>query len=239
VATTLRTPAGEALHLIGTGGPVLFRLEDGHKLCDALPMTAKGHTPFFAGDLYIWKTSADNAPISRKTFRLTAKNRDVVEVAQLWAMERDGGGAGASDAYHDGIIYSGSFAARAVTGEIVRPVNRGGVSASEGPSPIVAGGCVIGINKGRMQGDVQAITGGPVTRSLFVDRRNLGEDEEWTQRYGWWTLRTDANAFPSNGSPGAQANRIFWRSPGYLWCIGDKAKSFPVPKDCPPQGRLE
>jgi hypothetical protein len=232
VATTLTAAGGEPLHLIGTGGPALYRLEDGHKLCDKLPMTAKGHTPFFAGDLYIWKTSGDNRPISRKTFRLKASSRDAVEVEELWSMERNGGGAGGSDACYNGVIYSGSFAARALTGEIVRPVNRAGVSASEGPSPIVAGGFVFGINKGRMQGDVQAITGGPVTRNPFVDNRHVEEDE-WIQRNGWWTQPQQ------NGSPSAQANRIFWRSRGYLWCLGDPKQPFPAPKDCPWQGRVK
>jgi hypothetical protein len=64
VATSLPLPDGKTLDIIGTGGPALFRLDDGAVVCTNMPMTSKGHTPFFVDDLYIWKTGADNAPVS-------------------------------------------------------------------------------------------------------------------------------------------------------------------------------
>jgi hypothetical protein len=45
--------------------------------------------------------------------------------------------------------------------------------------------------------------------------------------------------YQQNSSPSAQANRLCYRSRGILWCIGDKARQFPVRKDCPSQGRLD
>jgi hypothetical protein len=43
----------------------------------------------------------------------------------------------------------------------------------------------------------------------------------------------------SSASPSAQANRLFWRSSGYLWCIGDPAQKFPAPKNCPLAARVK
>jgi hypothetical protein len=234
----LTTPSGEKLHVIGTGGPDLFRLEDGVKVCSGLPMTAKGHTPLLVGDLYLWKTSGDNRPVSRKVFRLTAPSRDTVTFAELWAMERDGGSAGSTDAYFDGVIYDGSFAVRAATGEVLCKVERGGVPSGEGPSSVVAGNHVIGIDKGRLLAGVRRLDGGPVTRGRFHDTRDR-DDDEWFQRYGWWRggSNTPGPVAP-NGSPSAQANRLFWRSKGYLWCVGDPAQPFPTPGNCPARARV-
>jgi hypothetical protein len=43
----------------------------------------------------------------------------------------------------------------------------------------------------------------------------------------------------SNASPAPQANRMFHRTKGYLWCIGNPAEPFPVPKGCPPHARVK
>jgi outer membrane protein assembly factor BamB len=230
-ATSLALPDGKMLDIIGTGGPALFRLDDGTMVCTNMPVTGKGHTPFFVDDLYIWKTSADNQPVSRKVFRVKATSRDVVQSQELWDVPRDGGAVGASDAYLNGIIYSGSFRFKASTGEVIFAPKRGeGVPVNEGPSTIVAGDQIVGIWE--TSAGTQNMAGGPVQRASFLDDR-CKSDEAWGGRY-LWTF-TGPRHF---GSPSAQANRLFWRSQGYLWCIGDPKQPFPTPKNCPTQARV-
>jgi hypothetical protein len=84
--------------------------------------------------------------------------------------------------------------------------------------------CVIELSTGKRH-DIMA---------SHIDRR-FAEDSEYALRnryvsWGW---------FGSNASPYAQANRLFFRTKGVLYCIGDPKQPFPVPKDCPPQGRVQ
>jgi hypothetical protein len=50
---------------------------------------------------------------------------------------------------------------------------------------------------------------------------------------------TTDGTFLSNSSPLAQANRIFFRTKGVLYCFGDPTQPFPAPKDCPPAARVQ
>jgi hypothetical protein len=68
----------------------------------------------------------------------------------------------------------------------------------------------------------------------LVDKRLL-EDSGYALR----NLTVKAGHQMANGSPCAQANRLFMRTKGVLYCIGDPKEPFPVPKNCPPQGRVE
>ncbi len=80
---------------------------------------------------------------------------------------------------------------------------------------------------------VMALEGGPISPGLFVDTR-MESEEDWIHRYGWWPGPGSSDKAPGpNGSPSARANRLFWRSKGYLWCVGDPNQKFPTPKDCP------
>lgn len=79
------------------------------------------------------------------------------------------------------------------------------------------------------------LEGGKETRvaRALIDRRPL-EDKE----FGLRTLHADMSYSMHTASPAAQANRLFARTKGYLWCIGDPNEKFPVPANCPPQGRV-
>ncbi len=45
-----------------------------------------------------------------------------------------------------------------------------------------------------------------------------------------------AERYQPNSSPSAQGNRIFLRTRGMLWCIGDPSQKFPTDSAQPPQG---
>lgn len=42
-----------------------------------------------------------------------------------------------------------------------------------------------------------------------------------------------------NGSWHAAGNRLFFRTAGFLWCIGDKSQVFVGPKNCPAEARVK
>jgi len=60
-------------------------------------------------------------------------------------------------------------------------------------------------------------------------------DDEFARR----NRHVGCGSMISNASPSAQANRLFFRTKGFLWCIGDPSQRFPVPADCPERGRVE
>jgi hypothetical protein len=70
--------------------------------------------------------------------------------------------------------------------------------------------------------------------NALVDRR-IAEDDAYAYRYAYMR----PGNYGTSSSPCAQANRIFMRTKGVLYCIGDPKQPFPVPKDCPPQGRVQ
>lgn len=70
-------------------------------------------------------------------------------------------------------------------------------------------------------------------KSALIDRR-LGEDSDYARR----NRRVGTASLGGHASPSAQANRIFQRTKGVLYCIGDPKQPFPVPGNCPPQGRI-
>jgi hypothetical protein len=68
----------------------------------------------------------------------------------------------------------------------------------------------------------------------FVDFRYT-EDEAFRLRWRW---RGNGDAM-SNGSPMFQANRMFFRTVGYLWCIGDPNEPWPTPLSAPAAARVK
>ena len=67
----------------------------------------------------------------------------------------------------------------------------------------------------------------------LVDKRLL-EDSDYAIR----NLATKGGHQMSNASPSAQANRLFHRTKGVLYCIGDPKEPFPVSESWPSQGRI-
>jgi len=60
-----------------------------------------------------------------------------------------------------------------------------------------------------------------------VDDRFLGDDD--------WAIRNRAHGwgYQQNSSPSVQANRLFYRCRGRLYCIGDERRPFPTPRGMP------
>jgi hypothetical protein len=130
----------------------------------------------------------------------------------------------------DGVIYNGSFRFDALTGKTIFAPKRDGVPVNEGPSTIIAGDQIVGIWE--MRAGTQDLAGGQVRSSNLLDDRSTSDDA-WAARFAW--------VFWGNkhyGTPSAQANRLFWRSQGYLWCIGDPTQKFPTPRNCPSEAKV-
>jgi len=77
---------------------------------------------------------------------------------------------------------------------------------------------------------VAGVDGGPVTRvePAYID--NCTPDGDFGE---------GGTVFEQNSSPSARANRLFMRTRGTLWCIGDNTKPFPIPKDCPEDAKVK
>lgn len=234
--TTLGLPDGGKMPVIADGGGLLFRADDGVIVCREM-MGTWSQTPIFAGDLYMWQRSGPAVPDPRGVQRLKAVSRDKVEIEKVWSLGRSGHGGAGSDAYHDGRLFLVNQAFDSRTGEVrlldlsLAP-GKHDVRVDTGcPSPIVAGGYEYCFGRG---GDawVFDVRGGPVItiRPAYKDNR-VNEEKEWVWRHAWCGNQ-------QNSSPCAQANRIFWRSKGYLWCFGDPKAPFPVPRDCPAEARV-
>ena len=69
--------------------------------------------------------------------------------------------------------------------------------------------------------------------AAIVDRR-YEEDEAYRLKWRW---RGNADSI-SNSSPMFAANRTFFRTAGYLWCVGDGRDPWPTPALAPPQARV-
>ncbi len=231
MTTVLRLPDGRPLEILSDGGPNLYRLHDGKIISTALLPPGSGRT-FLTGDLFVAAPAGDGRPVGRQVFRIKAISPAEAAVEKLWSMDKDGGSKGATDCFLDGVVYNGSFAAKALTGEVIRLQGRHGVPANQ-PSSIIIGRHIYGVDGPPQKtiGGVMALEGGPISPGLFVDRR-IETEEEWAWRYLWVSTKHN------NASPSAQANRLFWRSPGYLWCVGDPKQKFPTPKDCPQAAKV-
>ena len=235
--TTLTLPDGGKMPVITDGGGLLFRADDGVIVCRKMKGTWS-QTPIFAGDMYIWRRCGPAVPDPRGVQRLKAVSRDKVEVENVWSVERSGSGGGGSDAYHNGRLLLVNQVIDSLTGktELLYPALSTGkheVKVDCGcPSPIIAGRHEYCFGRG---GDawVFDIRGGSVNtiRPAYSDNR-VNEEQEWVWRYGWLGNQ-------QNSSPCAQANRIFWRSKGYLWCFGDPKTPFPAPRRCPAAARAQ
>jgi outer membrane protein assembly factor BamB len=229
--TTLTLPDGGKMAVIADGGGLLFRAEDGAIVCRET-MGTWSQTPVCVGDLYIWRRSGPAVSDPRGVQRIKAVSRDKVEAENVWFVERSGHGGGGSDAYHDGRIYLVNQVFDPLTGktELLDPALPTGKHETKVdcscPSPIIAGGHEYCFGR---RGDawVFDLRGGPVItiRPAYQDNR-VNEEKEWVWQYSWLENQ-------QNSSPCAQANRIFWRSKGYLWCFGDPKERFPAAKDCP------
>jgi outer membrane protein assembly factor BamB len=265
VVVEVPLPDGTVLPVIYDGGQILYRLEDGKVLCATLPVSGTGGSPVRAGDLVTGKQNEAGSFMVRLTAkdrdtlaydwlhynrtRMKLKSKD--PTIKPRSGEGDACFAGtASGIWHDGYWYGDFRAGIRLSGKD-GSVDKNGVTRMGGnPSPIIAGTRVYHFAGGDLYKDrllpLSSIDGVSAAQCFdletkkttsiekgLVDKRLL-EDSDYALR----NLTTKAGYFMANGSPYAQANRIFMRTKGILYCIGDPKQPFPVPKDCPPQGRV-
>ena len=249
-------PDGEFVDVIADGGNLVLRLEDGKVLSTKMPYMAKGASPIGYGNHYLWTTGADRqVATSGGIVKLTATDRDSIQLHTVWSCERDQFGdqlqQAATSIAHDGRWYSffGGRKNRATSFTIAdgKAAAFAGAISVNSCSPILVGNRIYSfpqgsfwkrwtrIVDGRMKASVADLDSGKVTTiaPAFIDHR-IFEDEAFAER----NYQVACGGQITNASPSAQANRIFHRTKGYLWCIGDPKQRFPVPPNCPPQGRL-
>ena len=240
--------SGGTLDVIVDAAGKIYRLADGKVVGSGLPYMGKGASPACVGDLYVWKTGHDGRPSKAGAVKMMARSRDVVNVEPVWEKRSKCKGS-FTNAVLNGTVYlspskSGSEVFDLATGA-TRTLTRSRITVNR-CSPIVAGDklCVpacgdfwdkrSGKPLGSMKTTVVDLTTGScvANNNAFVDKRVFGDDE-FALRYRY----VGCGRMISNASPSAQANRLFFRTKGYLWCVGDPSQRFPVPRDCPPQGR--
>jgi outer membrane protein assembly factor BamB len=247
---------GSKLPVIFDGCYFFYRLEDG-KILSTNGYYGACSTPAVAGNIL-----AKNCE-SSFVLRLTAKDRDTLDLEVIFAAPHGKKGSkekpavtmpgGQTSIIHDGWWYgtfkkSGMIRLALKDGSIETP-SRGLYGGN--CSPILAGTRIYQFAQGMafkeksatphkdVDGVIEAsfvdlnTMKGPTIKNGAIDRR-MCEDAEFAKRTLFARMAWDI----STSSPGAQANRLFYRTKGWLYCIGDPKEPFPVPKECPPQGRL-
>ena len=238
VGTHLPLPDGGKLAVISDGDSAIWRLEDGKLLTTGMPYHGCGSTAIMQGDLYAWVAGGDRDAEWAGVLRLKAESRDKVVIEPVWQLHP--GGCHQTTP----IILNGNFFAQfggKGSKDNTSPIfdlNTGKPVASFGPgmahsnhSPIIAGQRIysfMGSNQGVCL--VASVNGGPVSRVESAYSDNCTPDGDFGE---------GGTVFEQNSSPSAQANRLFFRSRGMLYCIGDKTKPFPTPKDCPADAKVE
>lgn len=231
---------GKPFDVLLSPGSGIYRLEDG-KLVGTLPdLTGyEGATALTDGDIYVRKDAPDSGNGTRLGGRFKVVSVDRVEFVELWRNFARTKSGNTSDVLFDGWIYSPQNATRVrlATGENGDlPLARGRYSAPAlgGRLLVTPGSASYGErekNPGVMGASVaslDSLAAAGTLASAFVDRRYL-DDEEFRLRWRW---RGNGDAM-SNSSPAFQANRMFFRTVGYLWCIGDPREPWQSPRSAP------
>jgi hypothetical protein len=259
VATSLPLPDGATLDVLmdaggsrrgdypQTGGHI-YRLSDGKIIGDGLRMCGRAATPAVKGDLYFWATGMDSRPNYMGADKLIAKSRDSVEVKHVWKA-KVGGLRNASLLVDDKHVYwvperTGSYRYDLLTGKAEKFVDE--TIRRKHCSGILAGSRLVhfGTDKfyhrrtgkptGKIDIDVADVTTGKFFNKNVLKDLRLFEDEDWFLRNRWVGCPNQN----SNGSPIAQANRIFYRTKGNLWSLGDPDQPFPVSRNWPQQAKV-
>jgi hypothetical protein len=236
LAGHLPLPGGGRLAFTSDGGHRLWRLEDGKLLCSnmGISYTACGCSDILRGDLYAWVTGGDRGECEWKgVSRLKAESKDKVIVEPVWKTSR--GCHLTTPILCDGKFYAHhEWICQFLSGEQVGSFK--GMRFSNN-SPIIAGPRIYSFRDGSKKSAsvccIAAVTGGAASEvtCAYIDHRNMEDGE--------FAVNARYVSYMQNSSPSAQANRIFFRSRGMLWCMGDPKQPFPTPKDCPAEARVE
>ncbi len=249
-------PGGGTLNAVADGGRLLLRLEDGKVLSTDMPYMAKGASPIGHGPYYLWTTGADRGvEVSGGIIKVVAQNRDAVTLETVWECTLSQFGA-RLEAAATGIVHGGHwypyFGWRDVHARRIDIANgqhqdyHNHIRVSS-CSSIMVGERLYSFPSERFwrrhSNEVTGVIPAQVfdfpsrtrhdSANAFIDRR-IFEDQEFALRNRF----VGSGDMISNASPSAQANRIFHRTKGYLWCIGNKAEPFPAPRGAPAASRV-
>ncbi len=251
VHMALPLPGGGVLDVVLDGGGNAYRVADGKIVGRGLPRTHRGPTALVQDDLYVHSVNTDG-PDSIGVSRLAAKDVDTVELVETLWQHRDGAPEYTSVLY-DGWIITKGLRWELMTGRQTGTKGGGGTSG-----PIVAGNALVSImgysararaEKGAVghhvyaniqQLDGRRQSGNGHNQPCFIDGRRAGDrdaDHAFVSRYRFCNFNGSYH-MQASGSPVAHANRLFWRSPGYLWCVGDPTQIFPPNRNAPESARL-
>jgi hypothetical protein len=226
----------------------IYRVSDGQRV-GALPELSgyEGSTALTDGDIYVRKMAPDSGLATRLAGRLKVVSADQVNFEQVWRKDspRSKGGGNACDILADGWIYSPQEGQRTEIKTGRRedlPQTRMGNC-----SPVLGGRVLITLNgsnfgfREKNPGHISAEVidlgdGSKTTKSAdaFIDTRYLDEQEFRLK----WRWRGNGDAV-SNSSPCLQGNRMFFRTVGYVWCVGDTDAAWQSPKSAPSSARVQ
>lgn len=237
---------GKPFDVLLSPGSGIYRLQDGRRIGTLPQMTGyEGSTALTDGTVYVRKDAPDSGSATRVAGRFKVLSKDEVEFEELWRGQSSRKSSpNTSDVLLDGWIYSpqsgskvqlstgetqplpqakAGYASPALGGRLLVTLSTGNYAERE-KNPGIMGASVVNIDdpSNVMNSD-----------RAFVDRRYF-EDQDFRLRWRW---RGNGDS-TSNSSPMFQANRMFFRTVGYLWCVGDPNEPWATPAAAPPAARV-
>jgi outer membrane protein assembly factor BamB len=208
-------PDGGVLHVVHLDKK-FYRLEDGKVLGTVEVGLKEGDRPNAHGGTY----QGDLLLLRRKLYRIKASSRDQVAAELLWTFSGPRGSERETSAaiIHDGKVL-GAFSADLVSGTgLPIPVCGDKWGAPQAAGRFLYPGLLAG--DGRMV-DWQAGKGIGAGGKLIDDR--FATDPAFARRWYYHYMSGKPSGF---ANPTFQGNRIFYRTNGYLWCLGDPQQAY-------------
>ena len=239
---------GKPFDVVLSPGSGIYSLSNG-KLVGTLPGLNgyEGSTALTDGNVYVRRDAPDSSGAKRLagTFEVLSPGEVIFNETWCWAA---GKSHNTTDILFNGWIYAPEDSRRVnlSTGKSEDLPQ----SKSRNISPTLGGKLLVSLSGGnygrlgiqeKQPGNMKAtvISLDDLSRAVtfdaaFVDKRYL-EDEAFRLRWRW---RGNGDAM-SNSSPIFQANRMFFRTVGYLWCVGDPGEPWPTPKNAPEAAKVK
>lgn len=209
----------------------MYRLKDGKVLKTDLNPAGSG-VSIVQGDIAFMGSTHDKRGGTHKVgscgwaYQFTATDEDTVTVKELWF----GPGVDNVQMLLDGKLYSENGGSRVdfLTGAKDAAYKGAGVPGKY-TWGIIGGKYVVRAGPAKEKGapgqvDIgftDTITGKSAGRGTLIDNR-LSEDKDWSEL---WKHR-GSMCFMCDHSPSFSGNRMFMRTYGYLWCVGDPKQPY-------------
>lgn len=239
---------GQTLDVLLSPGSGVYRVRDGQNI-GTLP-ELKGYEGALAltdGETYVHKDAPDSGNSIRVAGKFKVTSADQVEFVESWRTSGRTKSGNVSDVLFNGWIYSPHNAQRVemATGRIEEFSS----TPAQYPNPSLGGKLLITLhggtyerfgrrekNPGVMSATVvsldEPMKAAQFDQAFSDDRYEV--DEAFRLRWRW---RGNADAM-SNSSPMFQGNRMFFRTAGYLWCVGDRNEPWQSPTNAAAAARV-